>query len=32
VVYLGLLGQAVKLHGVAVVGYCLISNHEAIGT
>jgi hypothetical protein len=26
-VYLDLLGQAVKLHGVAVVGYCLMSNH-----
>ena len=31
-VYLDLLGQAVQLHGMAVVGYCLISNHEAIDT
>jgi putative transposase len=26
-VYPDSLGQAVKLHGVAVVGYCLMSNH-----
>jgi putative transposase len=26
-VYLDLLGRAVKLHGVAVVGYCLMWNH-----
>jgi REP element-mobilizing transposase RayT len=26
-VYLDLLGQAVKLHGAAVVGYCLMWNH-----
>jgi putative transposase len=26
-VYLDLLGQAVKLDGVAVVGYCLMFNH-----
>jgi len=26
-VNLDLLGQAVKLHGVAAVGYCLMSNH-----
>jgi len=26
-VYLDLLGQAARLHGVAVVGYCLMSNH-----
>jgi hypothetical protein len=26
-VHLDLLGQAGKLHGVAVVGYCLMSNH-----
>jgi len=26
-VYLDLLAQAVRLHGVSVVGYCLMSNH-----
>ena len=26
-VYLDLLGQAVELHGVSVLGYCLMSNH-----
>jgi REP element-mobilizing transposase RayT len=26
-VYLDLLGQAVKSHGVGVVGYCVMSNH-----
>ena len=27
-VYLGLLRRAVQLHGVAVVGYCLMSNRR----
>jgi hypothetical protein len=31
-VYLDSLGQAVKLRGVAVAGYCLMSSHEAVGT